>query len=54
MYLFFGFMEDYGVFPRDNNFFKSWEKSPFLIWVHKREIWYVYGIMEHVVDVDME
>ena len=29
-------------------------KNPFFNWVHKRENWYVYGIMEHVVEVNME
>ena len=30
------------------------EKNPFLIWIHKRGNWYVYGIMEHVVEGDMD
>ena len=29
-------------------------KNPLLIWVHKREICYVYEIIELVVEVDME
>ena len=29
-------------------------KNPLLIWVHKMEIGYVYGIMELAVELDME
>ena len=29
-------------------------KNPLLIWVHKREIGYVYGIKELAVEIDME
>ena len=43
VFLFFGFVGDYGCIPKANSFFMSWE-NPLLIWVHKREIGYVYGI----------
>ena len=29
-------------------------KNPLSIWVHKREIGYVYGIKELAVEIDME
>ena len=29
-------------------------KNPLLIWVHRREIRYMYGIIELAVEVDME
>ena len=53
VFLFFGFVGDYGCFPKANNFFMSWKESP-LNWVHKREIGYVYGIKELAVEIDME
>ena len=53
VFLFFGFVGDYGCFPKANNFFMH-GKNPLSIWVHKREIGYVYGIKELAVEIDME